>query len=83
MRLSFYPSSDTEYGGNTKDLEKASGLGAEMELLIYSRCRIEDRESGELRIKTSCIQLRIGTTIFLSSANFLIRRLPHTKVLQV
>ena len=41
MRLSFYPSSDSEYGGNTKDLEKASGLGAEMELLIYSRCRIE------------------------------------------
>ena len=34
MRLSFYPSSDSEYGGNTKDLEKASGLGAEMELLI-------------------------------------------------
>lgn len=62
MRLSFYPSSDSEYGGNTKDLEKASGLGAEMELLIYSRCRIElnDRESGELRIKTSCVQLRIG-----------------------
>jgi len=29
MRLSFYPSSDSEYDGNTEDLGKASGLGAE------------------------------------------------------
>ena len=49
MRLSFYPSSDTEYGGNTKDLEKASGLGAEMELLVYLDVELNDRESEELR----------------------------------
>ena len=40
MRLSLYKSSDSKYDDNTK-LEKASSSGAEMELLIYSRCRIE------------------------------------------
>jgi hypothetical protein len=37
MRLSFYPSLGSEYDDNTEDLEKASGLGAEMELLIDPR----------------------------------------------
>lgn len=49
MRSSFCPSSDSEYDGNTEDLEKASGLGAEMELLIYLDVEMNDRESGELR----------------------------------
>ena len=49
MRLSFYPSLDSEYDGNTEDLAKASGLGAEMELLIYLDVELNDRESGELR----------------------------------
>lgn len=49
MRLSFYPSLDSEYDDNTEDLEKASGLGAEMELLIYLDVELNDRESEELR----------------------------------
>jgi hypothetical protein len=48
MRLSFYPSLDSEYDSK-EDLEKASGLGAEMELLIYLDVELNDRESGELR----------------------------------
>jgi hypothetical protein len=49
MRLSFYPSLDSEYDDNTEGLEKASGLGAEMELLIYLDVELNDRESEELR----------------------------------